>query len=421
MKQYIYCLLLAIAVLPFQACTKLSSDSSTEAPLENLETLPAQNFAKVNIATAGGVDIVSKDDYVAGTVTIDPNGTDDSYAFSAPMKIKGRGNSTWHMPKKPFKIKLDATSAVMGMPADKEWVLLANYSDKTLMRNILGFELGRRLGMAYVPRWQIVEVNLNGTELGTYLLTEQVKISPVRVNAIKTDVTGGYLLELDQRRDEPARFETTRGVPYAIKEPSSPKPEEATYISGFVQTVEDVLNSPTFADPATGYAQYIDVDSFVNWYLVSEILKNQDSASFSSIFLFKSSGQKLKLGPLWDFDLAAGNVDYSDAQYPERWWVRVGSPWFTRLLEDPAFAAKVKTRWNQLKGQGADLTAVLRLVDRTAYALELSQQKNFVIWDILNIYVWPNPVVTGSYQGEVSYLKDWLTTRMKWMDQQFNP
>ncbi len=398
-----------------EAQSATSVDVPTTPP--PLEIPLVQKFAKISVTTLNSAPIDSKDVYVAGQITIDPNGRAPAFAFSAPMKIKGRGNSTWGMPKKPYKIKLDSSASIMGMPSDKEWVLLANYADKTLMRNIVAMELGRRLSAAYTPRMQIVELTVNGVDQGTYVLTEQVKISPNRVNVSAADVSGGYLVELDQRKDEIIRFETTNGFTFSVKEPSAPTTAQMNYISSYVQSAENAIFSSEF-DPVDGYAKYIDVDSFIDWYLVNELFKNQDAAGYTSIYFHKSAGDKLKLGPIWDFDLGAGNVNYSDAQYPEGWWIR---QWlmFARLFNDPVFAAKAKARWNYLKAQ--ELNTLATYIDQTAYSLDLVQQKNFMIWDILGIYVWPNPVVTGSYSGEVSYFKQWLQTRINWMDKQFNP
>lgn len=393
-----------------------SGGSNTSDSPSVLETPLSQEFAKVIITTNGGAPIDSKDVYVNGTVTVDPNGVDETWLMTAPMKIKGRGNSTWGMPKKPYKIKLNSANSMLGMPSDKEWVLLANYSDKTLMRNEIAFELGRRLGMAYVPRTRTVEVSVNGFNQGTYLVTEQVKVSPSRVN-----ISGnGYLLELDRRMDG-TYFTTSRSVPYVVKEPSTLSADQMSYISGYVQEAEDILNSVNFADPVNGYAKYIDVDSFIDWFIVNEISKNVDAPNFSSSYFYKEAGGKLFMGPLWDFDLGFGNCDYADAEFPTGWWVRANSPWFSRLFADPVFEARVRARWNQLKSKSGDLGGMLHLIDRQAHALDLSQQQNFTLWDILNTYVWPNPIVTGSYAGEVNYLKQWLTTRMNWIDSQFNP
>jgi len=182
-----------------------------------------------------------------------------------------------------------------------------------------------------------------------------------------------------------------------------------------VHSLEDALFAKDFADPDRGYAAYLDVDSVIDWYLVNEITKNQDAGNFSSIYFHKGAGDKLKMGPLWDFDLAAGNVNYSDAQWPEGWWVRRGSPWLTRLFQDPAFTARVTERFDRLANLAADEVAVTKFIDQTATDLEAVQTANFEIWPILKKYVWPNSVVTGSYAGEVAYLSAWLRTRYAWL------
>jgi hypothetical protein len=331
------------------------------------------------------------------------------------IHVRARGNSSRNMPKTSFRIKMKTAASVLGMPADKEWVLLANYSDKTLLRNYTAYELSRRFEVTYTPRAHYVELTLNGKAMGNYLIAEQVKISPERVNV---DLAGGFLLEIDQRKDSAVVFTTSRSTPYSVKEPEIISNNQLRGIIDYVQSAEDVLYSNRFADPVEGYAKYIDVDSFINIYLVQELFKNQDAANFSSIYLFKDTNGKLKMGPAWDFDLGAGNVNYSEAKNPVGWWVRPDSPWFRRLFEDPAFTAKVKLRWNQLKAKQID--SLLPFIDQTATGLQASQAQNFKIWDILNTEVWPNNVVMGSYAGEIRYLKLWLKTRISWMDSQIN-
>lgn len=382
-------------------------------------TLAGAKYAKVYITTTPGV-ILTATAYQVGQLAIDPNGARVGIPFKGAMKIKIRGNTTRLMPKKPFKIKLDAPASLLGMPSDCEWVLLANYSDKTLLRNSTAFEMGRRMGMAYTPRSQIVELSVNGQNLGTYLLAEQIKVSPARVNIRAIDITGGYLLELDRRLDGRV-ITTSRGIPYVLKEPEVPSTQQINYITKHMQEIEDVLQSRDFADPRRGYAQYIAVDQFVDWYLINEITKNADAADLSSIYFYKSSGQKLVIGPIWDFDLAFGNLNYSDAQNPTGWWIRTNSPWFARLFQDPAFEARVKARWSDLRSHSLDRNSLLRLIEGEAAALDDMQRRNFEIWDILNKYVWPNRVVTGSYYGEIKVLEDWLSARMIWMDQQLLP
>jgi CotH kinase protein len=180
--------------------------------------------------------------------------------------------------------------------------------------------------------------------------------------------------------------------------------------------MEDAIFGAQFTDPATGYAAYLDVDSAINYYLINEVFKNVDGNLRLSTFLFKKRDGKLTFGPVWDFDLAIGNVNYDGADQTAGWHIRP-TPWFTRLFQDPAFAQKVRTRWAQLKSEGK-LDAVFSHIDMQAQYLQGAQARNFSRWNILNIYVWPNRVVTGSYAGEVNAMKDWLRARIAWMDTQ---
>src|SRR5690606_2547891 len=150
-------------------------------------------------------------------------------------------------------------------------------------------------------------------------------------------ITGGYLVELDKREDEDYIVKTDRRkLPFAIKSPDDVTAEQYNYIKGYLIATENAIYAENFADPVDGYAKYIQVESFINWFLVQELVKNQDAQSYSSIYYYKDRNGKLGMGPLWDFDLSMGNVDYSVAVNPLGWWIRHG-PWFVELFKDPAF------------------------------------------------------------------------------------
>lgn len=365
--------------------------------------------------------VVSKDDYVKGSLTINANSQFEQEESTFSLEIKGRGNSTWGLPKKPYRLKLDSKTKILGLTAAKNWVLLANYSDKTLMRTSFAFELGQNIGADFTPDGIPVEVVLNGEHLGSYLLTEQVEVNKGRVDItelktgdIATDkISGGYLLEFDERLDEDFWFKTTKKLPFTVKSPKDINPTQLNYIRTYIQDTENAIFASNFADPENGYAKYINVNSFINWYLVQELVKNQDARNYSSIFYHKDRDGKLGMGPLWDFDLAIGNVNYSEAIGPRGWWVRNGA-WFNRLFQDPAFKQKVRNRWNEIKPK--QITEALKNIDKRAAYLELSQRQNFKKWDILNELVWPNPQILGTYDAEVNQIKAWLTTRIEWLD-----
>jgi spore coat protein CotH len=397
----------------------LSTDGSTKTYKVMVKIFTGLPILR--LTTSGPV--VSKDDYVKGSLSVNPNMEFEQPVTTIPLQIKGRGNSTWVMyPKKPYRLKFDTKTAMLGMPSAKNWVLLANYNDKSLMRNRIALMLGRRLGADFTSDSRFVEVYMNGDYLGNYLLTAQVEVNENRVNIKELkapntsdeDITGGYLLELDQKMDETYWFKTKQGLPFSVKSPEDILPSQLKYITGYMQVTEDALFGANANDPVEGYAKYINVDSFLKWYLVEEIFQTTDARDFSSIFYYKDRNGKLGMGPVWDFDTSAGNVDYSPTKNPASFWYIKYGKWFERLAKDPAFAAKVKQRWAQIKDN--EVKQMFIDIDETAAYLKLSQQRNFVRWPILNTYVYPNAVVTGSYDKEVEYFKSFLTQRVNWIN-----
>lgn len=366
------------------------------------------------LSTEGAVNITSKDDYVDGKVRID-GGRNYVELVEIPMKIRGRGNSTWGHPKKPYQMKLDDDSEFLGMPAERKWLFLAEYSDKTMLRNTIAFELGHMSRLAWTPSSAFSEVYLNNEYIGTYNIAEKVEDSDNRV-AIGDD---GFLLEIDQpERLDPddVYFETERFL-INIKEPSVDwGSSQLADVSARVNDFERTLFAADFKRTDTGYRQHIDVDSFIDWFLISEITKNVDSKFFSSIFLHVLPNKKIRMGPLWDFDLSFGNVDYADSQYPEGYWVKEHE-WYTRLFEDPAFVVEVQERFAFFK---ENQNVILAKIDAYAEQLKWAQQENENKWQTFGVYVWPNPVFYNTHQEEVDHMKDWFNTRMEWLDNALN-
>ncbi len=383
----------------------------------------------VQIWTNLAAPIVDRENYVKACMRIS-DGSVQPYRkglFHGTIKIRGRGHSSWDMPKKGYRVKLDTASPVLDMPSHKDWVLLANYADKTLMRNAVGMELSRRAGLPWTPRLRFVEVYLNDEFLGNYQLGEKIEVAPERVaitemstSDISTpNLTGGYLLEADFfERIDPTTdrfFTTIEGINFVMKSPSDSDVtnEQAKYIHQYTQDVETAILSRNY-DRDTGYPSLIDVDSLINWYLVQEVMKNVDSVFASSVYVVKDRNSKMAMGPVWDFDFAAGNLDYEPlAMYPEGWYVSAQSAWFDYLMQDKAFKKQVKKRWDKIKKQMKKIDGYVAELNSQ---LKYSQAENFKRWPILDTYVWPNAVVLGSHEAEVAYLTKWLKARVKWID-----
>lgn len=368
----------------------------------------------IYLDTDGGVAIDSKDDYVEGIVSLDGGRYNDN-VLQVPMKIRGRGNSTWGLhPKKPFQMKLDDKMEFLGMPNDKKWLFLAEYSDKTMLRNTIAFEMGHISLLDWTPESSFAEVYLNNQYNGTYNITQKVEESDNRVVLGDT----GYLLEIDQifRLDPDDVYFMTGDFLINIKEPELEYDStEYDFVKNLLNNFESILHSTQFKDPTVGYARYIDIDSFIDWYLISEITKNVDSKDFSSIYLNVIPGEKIKMGPLWDFDLSFGNVDYADSRYSDGFWVKE-HPWYARLFEDPEFVNKIRGRFAYFK---SNQNYILEKIDQHAANLKWAQQENDNKWQTIGMYVWPNPIVFDTYSEEVEHLKSWYEARMTWLDNAF--
>ncbi len=407
---------------------------ASAVPEDNAGFVPATiDLPVLDIATAGGMPVVSREDYLTGSFALYADGaarTANTPLATGALDIRGRGNSTWErFIKKPYRLRLGTQAALLGMPANRHWVLLANHGDKSLLRNETAFELSRRMGMAYTTRSRPVEVFLNGGYLGNYQLAEHLRTGSNRVNIASLGagddaepaVTGGYLLELDWPSAD-TTFSTTRcGLPLRVDTPESPTTAQRSWIAGHLNSVESVLEGPGFADPATGYAAWLDVDTFVNWYIINELAMNRD-AFRGSTFFTKDRNAKLAIGPVWDHDLSMGNNRLMFAQNPgnPEAFSQLGQTcWYSRLLQDPAFVQKVRARWQAVRA--SQLDSLPDFVDAQAAALAQSQANNFARWAVLDKADWPTVVAPGSHAGEVEYLRWWLQRRIAWLDTQWAP
>ena len=428
-------------------------------------TNPAVPFAftssnlPIIVINTNGQDIPSDEKITAtmGVVDNGPGGTNHPQPpytdYDGPIGIRVRGNTSNYLsPKKSWNVELrDGTGAdfnapLLGMPAESDWILLANYFDKSLMNNTLTYHLARAMGN-YAPRQRDVEVVLNGEYLGVYALVEKIKRNAERVDIAKLqsteisgdDLTGGYILRIDWYDGLDNGFlsafppSTGSGqntyFEYRYPKPDRIVPEQKAYIQAFVDSFETALAGPDFMDPLLGYRAYIDVPSFVDLFLINELSRNVDGYRLST-YLYKdkdSHGGKLHAGPPWDYDIAWGNASYCQAADTSGWAYQFSDAcpdhqaqppfWWPRLMQDSSFVDAVRCRWDELRDNVLSPGYVSAYCDSVAALIDTAQHRNFYRWPILGIYVWPNPLpLPTTYAGEVQELKDFMNGRWAWMD-----
>ena len=303
---------------------------------------------------------------------------------------------------------------------DKKWTLLANYADKSLLRTSFALGLGNDVfdSLAWTPQVQSVELVLNGQYQGVYQLVEKIEIDKKRIDIdVEDETSTDFLLERDHRvNDEAYKFTTEKGLRLSW-EKTTDDLNDTTRIAAIKERVQEIEDLIFTYSKLEDLAKQIDLDSFIDWYLVNELTKNVDAQQFSSIFLYQKDGM-LFMGPLWDFDLSCGNANYYSCDDPEGFYINhKDSAWYYELFKDPAFVELVKARWNDKK---AAVRKAINDLEAEAVALEKGQQNNFTRWDILGLYVWPNPEWPDTYEGEIERLIGWLTSRYNWLDSALN-
>ena len=348
----------------------------------------------VYVDTQGSRPITSKEEYVKATLKI--KGTEQLEGLdAASCEIRGRGNTTWYWPKKPYLIKLDEKQHIFGMHKHKRWVLLANFMDRTLMRNLVSMKVASMMShLAWTPGCQPVELVLNGKHVGSYLLIEQVRVDNHRVaitemtpqDNVGDAVTGGYLLELDFHYDNEVQWtdphghnnQWGNGIPFGVKypDPDDLTPQQLNYIKNYISETANTLYGSNFKDPEKGYAKYIDIDSFIDYWIVFEVMGNHELGNPGSVFMHKDRGGKLVAGPCWDFDW--GVLSYSTSPQARTGLINHSAIWYGRLRQDPAFEAKLKARFQELLPL---LETIPDYMDECERLLTESAKLNFAMWN----------------------------------------
>ena len=388
------------------------NDHSSDVTRPGLPTL--------RINTPDGRDIESKEEYVmkCEVLLTREDGGRDLYGLAA---VKGRGNTTWwDAPKKPYALHFHSAQSVLGRPKANTWTLLANYHDNTLVRNDIALWMGREMShLDFTPDPAFVYLHLNGKYRGVYQICEKLKLGPNRVRA----GADGFLLEIDKKSDEGEITFPLAHLPDAvinIKEPEeiAVGDDNYNYIRDYVTAFEEALFSDDFLDPEKGYAKYIDEDSFVEWYLVNEIAKNCDAKLWTSCYMNLRRGEKLKMGPLWDFDVAFGGFWETDfgitvLNVPTGFYIMEAS-WFQRLFMSPTFVAKVK---NRFADYFRDRQQIYNRIDASAAQVKPLIYNENLLWERLCDTSLPRRDVEDLYDDLIDRLKAWIELRMLWLNE----
>ncbi len=356
----------------------------------------------IYITTEGNAGITSKENYVQADISIDGRNIYSNY--TGTTKIKGRGNSTWGYPKKPYRLKLDSKASLLGLSAEKDWVLLANYLDGTNMLNAIAMKTGKLLDIPYANNIIPVELTLNGEYKGLYMFTEQVEVESNRVNA----GDGGVLLELDTNFDEPWQFKSASyNLPVMIKYPDLASEDELAPLRLQFEQMEALVAAPDFPD--NNYLDYIDGASVASYLIVYLLTGNEEINHPKSTYIHKTSTGKYTMGPIWDFDWAfsyeGSNRHFSSYSRPLFWSSSSnGTRFFTRLLSDPQIKEMIRQKWSDFKT--GKLTELLAFADEYSNLIEGARHYDYQLWKRGG----------ADFTNEVSNLKTWLNNRVSYLN-----
>lgn len=370
--------------------------------------------------------------------------------YNGKIGIEYRGNYSLSLPQKPYAFEtwdVNGTAidtSLLGLPSENDWLLLANYNDKSFARNIVPFHLFDSMGH-YATKTRLVDVVLNGEYHGIYLLCEKIKRDASRVDISKLtpveitepNMTGGYILKFDywdnsnswQLNHSPIGYPGL-DIHMVHVEPQMNElaPQQLTYIHNYIDDFETALYGPNFDDPNLGYRAYIGVGSFIDYLIIGELTRNIDGYKKSRYFYkdknkLDGSVRKLKAGPVWDFDWSQKDM-WSGSEDGSQWMYSdcdqdVNAPgWYIRLLEDTLFANELRCRYDDLRRTILSQDYLFEKIDSVANEVSESQNWHYKVWQHMGQATGTGEVQAPSqtYAQEVQRLKDWYTRRLTWLD-----
>lgn len=408
------------------------------------------------IVNTGTLTIVNGTKITATMSIIDHGFGATNYVSDIPNNYDGyigieiRGQSSTSFPQKQYGLETrdvlgnNVNVSILGMPPENDWILYAPYDDKSLMRNTLAYNLARNLGR-WASRGSFCELVINGIYQGVYVYQEKIKIDANRVNVTKllpadtigVNITGGYIVNIDK---DPASWysaippnNSTGGqkIRFTCNSPDTVAimKTQRAYIKSYIDSFETALNGVNFMDPLTGYRKYASVNSFVDYFIVNELSKNVDGYRLST-YLHKNritSGGQLKIGPVWDYNLAFNNANYCNGNLTTGWAYRFNPVcsgdtwqvpfWWDKLATDSCFKNKLYCKYTQLRSSYLDTINFFKVIDSIASHVNVAKDRHFKRYSILGTYVWPNPTpYAKTYYDENRSMKNWIIARLAWLD-----
>lgn len=311
--------------------------------------------------------------------------------------------------KNDYRMTFSKAVSLLDMPSHTDWELNPNVYDITMLHNQTAFFMSQMSKLDYTPRFRYVDLMFNGRYFGTYLLGEYLSVGLTRVNVGED----GFILSIGSLTSGSSFRTDYLEQPVSVLYPTSQSALVVNYIANVVREAEGVLFSSRFADESYGWRYYMDENSFVDWYLINEIAKNQSGAFNSSCIMSYRRGGKLKMGPVWDFEKAFGDAGSTGSSG----FIIKNVSWYKRLFKDPAFVAKVKERFAYYYEHQDD---ILKSINENAQYLKYAIQEDDTKWDTFLKYKTSEDNTWVLYQGQVSSMKSWLTERMRWLKDQFD-
>jgi hypothetical protein len=304
------------------------------------------------------------------------------------------------------------------MPKENDWILFGPFADKSQIRNKFTYDLARKLG-SYQPRSKFCELIMNGELLGLYCLTENIKRDSNRVNIAKlkedeisgVEVTGGYIMKYDKPNGD---------LQFVYPKPENVQPEQSTYINSFLNEYRAVLNSDHFMDQTQGFRKYMCDSSFVDFIIMNELAKNADSYLYSTYFYKdrEDRDNRIKYGPLWDFDLGYGNTEFQNGKFTYGWqFERNQNMNITRFLQDVTLVEQLQDRWHDLRNSTLSSDSIFAFMDTLLSYIEPAKDRNYRVWPVIGERLFYPGYNVYTYDEEIATMKSWLTTRIVWIDE----